>query len=170
MDTHIRPVQPSDSEWILDIVRSWGADFVISRARVIYPSRIDGFYAVDDQAKRLGLVTYEIIDDQCEIVTLDAFEKYQGIGTKLLDTVVHDATLRGCRRLWLITTNDNLDAMRFYQRRGLAIAAVYAGALDTSRKLKPSIPLVGNYGIPMRDEIEFELVLHSPEDDAAPMA
>ena len=66
---------------------------------------------------------------------------------------------RKARRAWLITTNDNLDAIRFYQRRGFTIATVHAGAIEQSRTIKPSIPLVGSYGIPIRDEIEFEMLL-----------
>jgi hypothetical protein len=60
--------------------------------------------------------------------------------------------------VWLVTTNDNLDALRFYQRRGLRLVAVHAGAVDEARRLKPEIARVGEYGIPIRDEIELELV------------
>jgi hypothetical protein len=64
---------------------------------------------------------------------------------------------QGCARLWVITTNDNVDALRFYQRRGFCLAAVHRGAVDRSRaSLKPEIPAVGAYGIPLRDEIELE--------------
>jgi N-acetylglutamate synthase-like GNAT family acetyltransferase len=164
MDIQIKPVSTADSEWVLEIVRSWGADFIVSRGRSIYPAQIDGFYAVAGDDRRVGLITYEITGDQCEVVTLDAFEKFQGVGTRLLETVVHDTTLRGCRRLWLITTNDNLNAIRFYQRRGWTLAAVYPGALEESRKLKPTIPKTGAHGIPLRDEIEFEMIL-KPEAD-----
>ena len=167
MDLTIKPVSPSDTSWVLETVRGWGADFIVSRGRKIFPTEIDGFYAIDESGQRVGLITCEIRDHQCEIVTLDAFTKFQGIGTRLLDTVVNDATLRGCHRLWLITTNDNLDAIRFYQRRGLTIAAVYPNALALSRKLKPSIPKIGQHGIPLRDEIEFELILKAPQDEPA---
>ena len=83
----------------------------------------------------------------------------RGIGSTLLEGVANEARRRGCRRLWLITTNDNLNAIRFYQRRGLRLVAVHAGAVDDARRLKPSIPLVGEDGIPIRDELEFELEL-----------
>ena len=77
----------------------------------------------------------------------------------LLHGVCQEARARGCSRVWFITTNDNVDAIRFYQRRGFTIAAVHVNALAESRRLKPSIALVGNYGIPIRDEIEFEMML-----------
>ena len=63
----------------------------------------------------------------------------------------------GCTRLWVITTNDNVNALRFYQRRGFCLVTVHRGAVDRSRAtLKPEIPAAGAYGIPLRDEIELE--------------
>jgi ribosomal protein S18 acetylase RimI-like enzyme len=82
-------------------------------------------------------------------------------GTALLDGARRVASGLGLRRVWLITTNDNVDALRFYQRRGLCIAAVHPGAVDRGRLAKPAIPLDGEYGIPIHDEIELE-TLQSP--------
>ena len=66
------------------------------------------------------------------------------------------ARRQGCTRLWVITTNDNVDALRFYQRRGFRLVRVHRGAVDRSRaSLKPEIPPVGAYGIPLRDEIDL---------------
>jgi ribosomal protein S18 acetylase RimI-like enzyme len=155
----IRPIAPADREWVLKVARGWGADFVVTRGRKVYPAEIEGFCAVDADRRYLGLVTFEIVGDQCEVVTLDAFTPWSGTGTALMERVREEATRRGCRRLWLITTNDNIPAIRFYQRRGFTIAAVHCNALEESRRLKPSIPLTGVYGIPIRDEIEFEQFL-----------
>ncbi len=77
----------------------------------------------------------------------------------LIEAVKQAAVSAGCRRLWLITTNDNLHALRFYQKRGFRLVAVYPNALEESRRLKPEIPLVGLDGIPLRDELELELAL-----------
>jgi hypothetical protein len=66
---------------------------------------------------------------------------------------------RGRGRLWLITSNDNLNAIRFYQRRGMRLTAVHRGAIDEARQIKPSIPLIGEHGIPIHDELELELRL-----------
>lgn len=155
----IKPVLPEDHKWLLEIVRERGADFIVTRGRKVYPTQIEGFYAEDDSGQRVGLVTFDIIDEQCEIVTLDAFRKWQGIGTTLLKKVREVAWARGCRRLWLITTNDNIDAIKFYQRRDMTIAAVHVNAMKHSRLLKPTIPLIGMNRIPLRDEIEFEMTL-----------
>ena len=104
----------------------------------------------------MGLVTYHIAEQQCEVITIDSVESGAGTDTRLLQAVEEAARDAGCRRLWVITTNDNLEALRFYQKRGFALAAVHQNALDFSRRLKPEIPLVGNEGIPLRDEIELE--------------
>ena len=74
-----------------------------------------------------------------------------------IEALARDA---GCTRLWLITTNDNVDALRFYQRRGFRLAKLHPGAVDDSRaRLKPGIPKLGDHGIPLRDELELELEL-----------
>ncbi|MBD3297108.1 MAG: GNAT family N-acetyltransferase [candidate division Zixibacteria bacterium] len=161
----VHPIRDDDREWVLHIVQRWGADFIVSRGRTIYPSRIDGFFATNNTGDRVGLVTFEIIGDQCEIVTLDAFIRFRGIGTQLLNAVVDHARDAGCRRVWLITTNDNVDALRFYQKRGFVLVAVHRGAIDESRRIKPSIARIGEYGIPIRDEVECELVLAGEEPD-----
>lgn len=107
----------------------------------------------------LGVLTYVPGPDwaQCEILTLHSAEHWHGAGTALIEAVEQLAARHGCTRLWLITTNDNVDALRFYQRRGFCLAALHRGAVDRSRAtLKPEIPVTGAYGIPLRDEIELE--------------
>jgi N-acetylglutamate synthase-like GNAT family acetyltransferase len=155
----VNKVTPADKPWVLEIVRTWGADYVVSRGRIVYPTEIEGLAALDENGKKVGLATYEMNGNQCELVTLDAFTKFMGIGTTLVDEVRQAAKAAGCRRLWLITTNDNLDAIRFYQRRGFTIEAIHVNALKESRKLKPVIPEIGQFGIPLRDEIEFGMEL-----------
>lgn len=107
----------------------------------------------------MGLLTYNISDDELEIVTLNAIEEGKGIGTALLDEVETHAKMKKCSRVWLITTNDNIDALRFYQKRQYEIKSVHRYAIEESRKIKPQLPFVGKYGIPIRDEIEMEKLL-----------
>jgi GNAT superfamily N-acetyltransferase len=106
-----------------------------------------------------GMLTYVPGQDwlRCEILTVHAGEQWHGAGTALIEAVGQLARRHGCARLWVITTNDNVDALRFYQRRGFCLVRVHRGAVDRSRAiLKPEIPPVGAYGIPLRDEIELE--------------
>jgi GNAT superfamily N-acetyltransferase len=154
-----REPRAEERAWIEQFVReSWGSTTVVSRGVAHDASRLPAFVAVQD-GEIVGLATFRIGDGECELVTLDALRQRRGVGSALLARVVEEAGALGCRRLWLITTNDNLDAIRFYQRRGMRLVAVHPGAVDEARRVKPSIPLVGEHGIPLHDEVEFELRL-----------
>ena len=105
----------------------------------------------------VGLCTYKIIESQCEIITLNSLKENLGIGGALITEVVEMAKKKKCKRVWLITTNDNLHALGFYQRRGFTFAQLYPNAIQKSRQLKPEIPLYGENDIPIRDELELEI-------------
>ncbi len=155
----IRPINPEDRAWIIQfIAEHWGAEIVVSRGVVYHPQDLPGFVAIQE-GKKVGLVTYNIEGESCEVVTIDSIRPSSGVGTALIEAVRDIAIKSRCKRLWLITTNDNLNALRFYQKRGLVLVAVHRNALDVSRKLKPEIPLIGDDGIPLRDEIELEMML-----------
>jgi ribosomal protein S18 acetylase RimI-like enzyme len=76
-----------------------------------------------------------------------------GIGSALIEAVATAVAAQGARELWLVTTNDNVDALRLYQRRGFHLARLHPGAMERARALKPTIPPSGSYGIPKRDEL-----------------
>jgi N-acetylglutamate synthase-like GNAT family acetyltransferase len=156
----IRPVDKADRNWIAQFLdKHWGSTRVVSRGQVYLAHLLPGFIAEDDDEK-VGLITYRFDDESgCEIVTINSTREGEGIGTLLIETVKQVAAEEGCQRIWLITTNDNLNALRFYQKRGFHLVAVYPNALDQSRKVKPEIPLFGHDGIPLRDELELEIKL-----------
>ena len=111
----------------------------------------------------LGVATYVVGGDDCELLTLHAATRFQGVGSALVTAVQELARSAGCRRLWVVTTNDNVDALRFYQRRGFRLSALRPGAVDVSRDvLKPEISRSGAHDIPLRDELELEMSL-SPD-------
>ena len=138
--------------------REWNCPPSISKGKAIDTTVIPGFVAVADD-EVIGVVTYNIVDSECEIVTLNSFIENKGIGTALINEVLTAAKSANCTRLWLITTNDDINAIRFYQLKGFDLAAVYINSMDNSRKLKPSIPLIGMDNIPLKHEFEFEIVL-----------
>jgi ribosomal protein S18 acetylase RimI-like enzyme len=155
----IRPIVDDDRPALSAMIaRLWGEDRIITRGEQRVPSTLPGFFA-EDAGEVVGLITFHIRGDQCEIVTLDSYREGVGIGSALIEMVKRVALEHQCRRLWLITTNDNVHALRFYQRSGFVLAALYPGAINESRKLKPSISEVGLEGIPIRDEIELEMSL-----------
>ena|SRR5436309_3015515 len=141
------------------MLEHWGSNKVVSRGVVHYPQDLPGFVA-SYEGEKVGLVTYNITGASCEIVTINSIQPSAGVGTALIEAVRDIAIKSECTRLWLITTNDNMNALRFYQKRGFVLVAIHRNALDISRKLKPEISLIGNDGIPLRDEIELEMILH----------
>ncbi|NGX27911.1 MAG: hypothetical protein K940chlam1_00083 [Candidatus Anoxychlamydiales bacterium] len=94
-------------------------------------------------------------------MTLNAFKQFQGIGSLLLKKVIKTAIKNNCKKIKVLTTNDNIDALRFYQKRGFKMIKLHLNALEKDRKLKPSIPKIGDYKIPIQDAIE----LHYPLND-----
>jgi len=155
----IRPVKPSDREWISQLIAErWGSEIVVVHDTVYTPADLLGFVAIEEN-NRIGLITYQLENGECEVVTLDSIHASIGVGSGLLDEVRRAAKEAGCRRLWVITTNDNLEALRFYQRRGFSLVAVHKDAVEKAREKKPQIPQFGKNGIPIRDEIELEMKL-----------
>lgn len=158
-DYLIRPLNKADREWVrVLMIERWGSEQVVSRSVLHDTSRLSGFAAFMD-SRPSGLLLYNVNETDCEIVTLDSLSENIGIATALINEVREVAHEKGCARLWLITTNDNIRAIRFYQKRGFTIAAIHSNAIENSRRLKPEIPLIGIDGIPIRDEIEFEIRL-----------
>jgi DNA-3-methyladenine glycosylase I len=163
MDYEVRPLQPEDRGEVADLIAArWGSPVLVVHGTIYKPADLPGFVALH-AGEWVGLVTYCIVREECEIVSLDSLRPGIGVGTALLDAVQEAARRAQCRRIWLITTNDNLTALRFYQRRGFSLAAVHREAVERARRLKPEIPAVGQHGIPIRDEIELELLMAPSE-------
>lgn len=152
----VRPIEEADrivvGRLVLELQRAHTA---VAHGEVFFPASLPGFL-VEQQDRVLGLLTYTTSGPVLEIVTIDALRRGRGVGSSLIDAAVVRARELGCTRIRLTTTNDNLDAMRFYQRRGFKLAALRPDAVRESRRLKPEIPVVGDYGIPITDELDLE--------------
>ena len=140
------------------IKQHWYTTTMIIRGKEIDMTEAEGFY-FNEGKNIIGLITYIVYNDILEITSLDSLQENQGIGSKLVEAVIHEAKERKCQKIVLITTNDNINAIKFYQKRGFDMARLYHNALDISRKIKPEIPLIGDHSIPLRHEIEFELLI-----------
>jgi N-acetylglutamate synthase-like GNAT family acetyltransferase len=157
-----RAATAADRSWVESFLADNSSSRVARRGELVRP--IEHTMLIAERGGGLvGLLTYELGDDRvCEILSLHATEPWKGVGTALLDSVAALATTAGCRTLWLVTTNDNVDALRFYQRRGFRLRAIRPGAVDDARRaLKPEIPEVGEHGIAIRDEIELERAIEA---------
>ncbi len=164
----IRPLEDADRGWAADVIAgAWASERVASRGRLHHPARdLPGFVALFG-VRRVGLATWFIEGDECELVTLNAIERGAGVGEALIGAVRARATDAGCSRLVVITTNDNAPAQRFYERHGFRLVAVCEGAIDEYRRsLKPEIGLNGVGGVRIADEMEYEMLLVPDDGDA----
>ncbi len=184
-DIQPRPVEEKDKELIrTTIQKEWGAEFVVAHGSRLFPVEYDGFIAMEGNYL-VGLITYQIKRwgwsplrkpwkkpwlKQCEIISINSTRENRGVGKALINKVLAEAQASNCSRVWLITTNDNIRALDFFQKchfvqesglaRGFQLVSLYRNALKISRKLKPSIPDVNaSNNIPIRDEIELEIEL-----------
>ena len=136
-------------------IDNWYSTDMSIRGQIIDGTKLDGFL-LEEENKIIGLITYTFFGDICEIVSIDSKKENIGIGTNLLNEVEKAAMINNCKKIRLITTNDNLRALQFYQKRGYCITRIYPNAMDKVRKIKPDVPLIGENGIPLNDEIELE--------------
>lgn len=135
----------------------WEATDIIIRGKVIDGTKLDGFIALKDD-EIIGLITYMIESNECEICSLNSFIENKGIGTALINKVKEYAKKNKCTRIKLITINDNIRGLEFYQKRGFVFSNLFKNSIEEySRKLKPQIPLYADNGLPIRDEIELEM-------------
>ncbi|MEA4919536.1 MAG: GNAT family N-acetyltransferase [Clostridiaceae bacterium] len=138
----------------------WGYTLVVLREGEVFDVKLEqGLIAEDEQGSIQGALMYKIQEGVCEILMLCAVQEKHGIGTQLIEHLKKIAKSSGCGTIRVVTTNDNLNALGFYQKRGFHLKKLYVNAMDYVRALKPYIPLTGGNGIPLSDELELEMTL-----------
>ncbi len=156
----IRPFKASDKAVIEAVLHSWGGDFVVSRGRKSYPQNSPGFIAIGADGSYEGLISFEKRPgNEAEITLFEAVQQGQGTGRKLMKAALKHLKKSGFRKAYVISTNNNIQAFKFYQQSGFRPVAVYPDAMKTARRLKPSIPKICSNGLPINDEILYELNL-----------
>jgi GNAT superfamily N-acetyltransferase len=146
-----------DNKAVSEIIKGWGSDIIFSRGNIYKAEDLDGIL-VFDKEKIVGLGLYTIKNNSCEIVLLETFIQNIGIGSKIIEKIKETAERKNCERIWLVTTNNNINALKFYQKRGFHFSNIYINSMEEARKIKPEIPKTYD-GIEIRDEIEFEIKL-----------
>jgi ribosomal protein S18 acetylase RimI-like enzyme len=155
----IRATTPADRPRVIAVLTDAFAGPAQAVRGRLYPADELPAFIAEREGEPVGLISYLIEANACEIMALVSLEEDRGIGTALLEAAADAARAAGCGKLRIVTTNDNTRALRFYQKRGLRLVALYVNAEEEARKLKPEIPLTGNDGIPLRDELELEMEL-----------
>jgi GNAT superfamily N-acetyltransferase len=155
----VRPILLEDRRAVAEVLRErWGSERMVRNGELFRPAELRGFVATLDGLPA-GYLTFMLHADTFEIAWLDAVVERRGVGSALVDAATDAAREQGCLRMVVTTTNDNFDAVRFYQRRGFHLAELRRGAAASARAIKPEIPALGDHGIPIRDELELELIL-----------
>ncbi|XBO85839.1 GNAT family N-acetyltransferase [Bacillus licheniformis] len=133
--------------------KHWGSPDMVNSHGTFRCDELEGFAVTDEKGDIKGLITYFIAGNECEVVSLDSIAENKGIGSLLLKEVERVSQRKQCKSIKLITTNDNMRALMFYQKRGYTLAELYVNAVEKARKIKPAIPFAADNGIPIRDEI-----------------
>jgi uncharacterized damage-inducible protein DinB/N-acetylglutamate synthase-like GNAT family acetyltransferase len=157
----VRPFTTDDAGWAAELLdRELAGRLQARRGELIDVLDGEGLVAWRG-GERVGLATFR--DDgpgRIELSALVATERAGGIGSALVNGLADEGRKRGVGEIRATTTNDNLDALAFYQRRGFVLEELRGGAVEGSRSaIKPGIPRHAANGLPIRDEIEVVLVL-----------
>lgn len=154
-----RPGVEADSAWIAEtLVAGWGSTRLATHGELLDGTQLPSIVAESD-GERVGLLTWYERGSELEVVTLQALRESRGVGQALMQAAFALARGRGSTRLYLLTTNENERAIAFYRRLGMELVRVHVGAVTEARKLKPEIPALSADGVPIEDELEFELSL-----------
>jgi len=152
----VRALDDDDGLWKDESLRrAWGSTAVARLGTLVDAAGLPGFVALAD-GRPIGLLTCARVGDDIEVVTLHVDREGRGTGRALMDAVLTDARRTAARRIWLVTTNDNTRAVAFYRRWGMHQVATITDGVAASRQVKPSIPVTGRDGIPVRDELVFD--------------
>ena len=156
---NIIPISETNREKVDNhIAENWAGPYIATNG-VLHDTRNHSGFVAESNGEIIGYILYNITESNCEITVLESLREKQGVGSVLIKAIIQEAKKAKCNRVWLITTNDNTPAIRFYQRRGFSLQAVHINAVEKSRKLKPQIPLLGLDDIPIAHEFEFEMLL-----------
>jgi GNAT superfamily N-acetyltransferase len=154
-----RELTRDDRSWAARLVARQNASSRVASRGVLHDTLTLPGLIAERQGVPVGLLHYHVVGEQLEVVVLISVRRRHGVGRLLLRAAESVARSHGCRRLWLITTNDNRVAISFYRAVGWRLVTVHRGAVRESRRLKPEIPECAADGTPIEDEIEFELLL-----------
>ena len=132
----------------------WGG-LVVTPERTYTADQVEAFEALDASGESVATVSLHREPGGAEIVTLDALVHGQRYGRRALVLVEEMLAADGRGHTRLFTTNDNLRAITIYLRTGYRVVAVHLDGMDRVRALKPSVPLIGADGIPLRDMWEL---------------
>lgn len=155
----IRPTSNADKSWMrAEIKNWWGNEMIVICGERFFSAEMAGFIA-EIAHEKVGLILLRYDGTLCKIMSLTTASEKPGVGTQMIEHAAKNAKTNGILQMIVVTTNDNITVLRIYQQFGFEIREWRKGAVEKSHEIKPKIPLIGNYRIPIRDEIELEMTL-----------
>jgi len=155
----VSPIASGDRDWVAEtLVREWTSTSVARLGELVEAAELPGHLATL-AGRRVGLVLVDVRHREYEVVAISTSEPRRGVGRALMECCFAEARAAGCRRVWLVTTNNNITAIAFYQRLGMDLRALHRHALRVSRELKATIPERDADGVRIDHELEFEVLL-----------
>lgn len=136
------------------IKTNWGSTSIVYSGMVYDLNTLKGI-ALKNNDIIVSILFYQVINKELNIILLESFVKRKGFGRIILQKIKEISKGNKYKRIIVTTTNDNIDAIKFYQLNEFDIIEVKFNAVDLSRKIKPEIPSVGNYGIKIKHELIF---------------
>ena len=156
----INTASKTDFEWIKELyTRTWSGDICVSRGKVQKVDDFTGGFVAETGGQNTMFITYTVTGPEVEITGIVSLKEKSGVGSALVKAVIEMAKKQKLKKVCLVTTNDNLNGIGFWQKRGFKLVKVYPGSMEYVRKIKPAVPLIGENGKPLRDELELEMIL-----------
>jgi len=136
--------------------RDFGRTKIVAYGAVMDIDQMPALVAVR-YADPSGALAYRLHGDALHIVALatDPMWQRSGVGGHLVAEAELIARRLNLRRLVVSTTNDNLPALYFYQRRGYRMTDF----VPSSIIMHTGQEVAGFAGIPVRDEVRLEKLL-----------
>lgn len=153
----IRPIVATDRSWIAEESLVVGGPLMGTTTGTIDLRAHPGAIAVQGD-QRAGAIIWSDGGEERRFLAL--WSKFEGLGTgrALLEHGMEAARLAGCQIFRIATTNDNLRALKLYQRAGFRIERIHVGGfanvLETKGMTSAPLP-VGQNGIVIRDIVHL---------------
>lgn len=159
MDLLIRKKNDEDKKIVEErLMEEYGFKGMITPAQAYQDLSILGGFLAFEENKLIGQILLNYNNEECEIVELHTKNRGVGIGTELIKKSIEEAKEKKCKRIWVSTSNDNIDALKFYQKRMFFMCKIHENHFDKVRAKNPNFPKYGDYGILLKNQIELEMV------------
>jgi GNAT superfamily N-acetyltransferase len=153
----VREATDADREAARELFeRDFGRTHIVAFGEVMDVDQMPALVAVA-HTDPSGALAYRLLGDALHIVALatDPMWQRSGVGAYLVAEAELLARRLKLARVVVATTNDNLPALYFYQRRGYRLTALVPESVVQHTHQQQD----GFAGIPVRDEIRLEKLL-----------